>query len=152
MNNLNVQKIMIGPVPTLVVDSRLVAERLGVRHSELMGTVNECERQIQQVFGPLQFQFAEAADDDHPKKYALLTEDQALFLLCRLRNTSQAAQCRSDVATAFFRGEKFVEVDSNIEFPPLSRMLKTLDCALPSSESIAVFYLAMKALGDCFRE
>lgn len=71
---------------TLVVDSRLIAQELGIEHRSLFRTVKKYQTELQQGFGILQFALGEISSCGRPEKYALLTEPQAKFLLSKSRN------------------------------------------------------------------
>ena len=43
----------------LVVDSRLIADSLGIDHESLMKTINKYQTQAEQAFGILRFQIGE---------------------------------------------------------------------------------------------
>jgi phage regulator Rha-like protein len=67
---------------TLVVDSRLIAERLGVGHSDWYRNVLlKYQTETEQALGILRFKNGEIKGRGQPKKYCFLTEDQATFLM-----------------------------------------------------------------------
>lgn len=70
----------------LVVDSRLIADELGIEHEVFMRTVKKYETKIQQRFGIIRFETKNTEGRGRPKKYALLTEAQCKFLLSKSRN------------------------------------------------------------------
>jgi phage regulator Rha-like protein len=92
----------------LVVDSRLVAERLGIEHDNFLQTVQNYEIQIEQAFGVLLFETGKPSGGvkgGRPQKYALLTEDQATFVMTLSRNTSEVVQCKIDLVLAFSKAK-----------------------------------------------
>ncbi len=72
----------------LVVDSRLVAERLGIEHESFMRTIKKYKDRIEQRFGHLREQIGTVENSVRAKNKAihvLLTEDQAKALLSKTR-------------------------------------------------------------------
>jgi phage regulator Rha-like protein len=91
----------------LVVDSRLVAEQLGVNHSDwFRNIIKKYESQIQQGFGILRFQNGEIKGRGQPEKFAWLTEDQCLFVMTLSRNTEQVIECKMNLVKAFSAARK----------------------------------------------
>lgn len=74
----------------LVVDSRLIAERLGVNHSDwYRNIILKYRTQVESQFGLIEFTTVlpdkQSDSRGQPKKIALLTESQAQFFLSRSR-------------------------------------------------------------------
>lgn len=60
---------------TFVVDSRLIAERLGVGRGDwYRNIILKCQTETEQAFGILRFQNGEVKGRGQPEKYCLLTE------------------------------------------------------------------------------
>ena len=75
---------------TLVVDSRLIAEKLGIKHRNFLETVYKYQSQIEQRFGQLRFEteaVKNRAGAVNELKFSLLTESQATALMTFSRNT-----------------------------------------------------------------
>ena len=70
---------------TFVVDSRVVADQLGVNHSDwFRNIIKKYESQIQQGFGVLRFENGKpqtGSKGGRPDNFAWLTEDQCLFVM-----------------------------------------------------------------------
>lgn len=85
----------------LVVDSRLIADQLGIQHQSLLSTIETYKTDIEQAFGQCRFE-VEAVRNSvgavNNVKYALLTEDQAVFLMTLSRNTQQVVQCKNSIS------------------------------------------------------
>ena len=67
-----------------VVDSRIIAEGLGIEHGNLRETIYKYQSQIEQAFGVLRFETdkpRKGTTGGRPDKYFLLSEDQATFIL-----------------------------------------------------------------------
>ena len=93
----------------LVVDSRLVAPRLGIEHESFMRTVDNHKTVTEQAFGAIRFQIGSRQDNNSGGKqprWAYLTEDQATFLMTLSRNTTEVIQCKIDLVTAFSNAKK----------------------------------------------
>jgi phage regulator Rha-like protein len=70
----------------LVVDSRLIAEDLGIEHESFFRTIKKYEGKLEQRFGIIRFvNGVPSKPNGTPPKYALLTEPQAKFLLSKSR-------------------------------------------------------------------
>jgi phage regulator Rha-like protein len=89
----------------LVVDSRLVAERLGIEVKSFHRTINEYEAQIQEEFG---CQRRENANVDMPTggirsdfSHYWLNEDAATFLMTLSRNSPQVVEAKLQLVKAF---------------------------------------------------
>lgn len=96
----------------LLVDSRLVASRLGIEHRSFMATINNYQSQTEQDFGVLRFEIAkleERSKEGRPQRYALLTEDQAVFLMTLSRNTPDVLRSKADLVKAFSEARRLLE-------------------------------------------
>ena len=100
MSNLNVTT----QNNTLVVDSRLIAEDLGIEHKNLMQTIKKHQSVIDQHFGVVLFETSkppEGSQGGRPENIAYLTEDQATLLMSFSRNTEQVINCKVNLVKAF---------------------------------------------------
>jgi len=65
-----------------VVDSRLIADRLGIQHETFMRTIKKYESKLEAKFGCIRFEIGVPdSPTGNPPKYALLTESQATTLI-----------------------------------------------------------------------
>lgn len=91
----------------LVVDSRLVAERLGILHKNFLATIYRYQSEIEQEegFGSIAFETESKISggriNPKPGKFAWLTEPQLSFLMTLSRNTPQVVQCKRLLVKAF---------------------------------------------------
>jgi phage regulator Rha-like protein len=92
----------------LVVDSRLIAERLGIEHESFLRTLDTYQTQIEGAFGILRFEIGKIEGRGRPQKYAFLTEDQATFVMTLSRNTPEVLQCKIDLVLAFSRAKQLL--------------------------------------------
>lgn len=67
----------------LVVDSRLIAERLGIEHASFLKTIETHKASIEEAFGLVRFEIVpdKLGRMNTPVRYALLTEEQATTLM-----------------------------------------------------------------------
>ncbi|MCB0541901.1 MAG: Rha family transcriptional regulator [Saprospiraceae bacterium] len=70
------------------VDTRLIAEKLGVEHRSILQTIDKYQSKMES-FGPLAFQMQVRENAGIPTRYALLNEDQCYFLATLSRNTDR---------------------------------------------------------------
>lgn len=93
----------------LVVDSRLVAEQLGIEHRAFVQTIKKYESRIEQDFGVVTFEMLkplEGSQGGRPEKFAWLSEDQCLFLMTLSRNTGKVVECKANLVRAFSEARK----------------------------------------------
>lgn len=97
----------------LVVDSRLVADNLGIEHETFMRTIKKYEARIEQRFGVIRFEIGkppQGSQGGRPEKFAWLDEDQSMFLMTLSRNTDQVVECKANLVEAFSRARKIIPV------------------------------------------
>lgn len=84
------------------VDSRLIADRLGIQHKNLMENISKYAN-VFHTLGSLPFETETRKRNIGATqiKYALLNEDQTIFALTLSRNTPQVVQLKLDLTVAF---------------------------------------------------
>ncbi|TAE09626.1 MAG: hypothetical protein EAZ95_15825 [Bacteroidetes bacterium] len=96
-----------------VVDSRLIAEYLGIEHSNFMETIKKHQEKIEANFGALPFQTGALPNKryrgSNTIKFVLLTEDQALFIATLSRNTEQVVDFKAKVIASFSQARKTIQ-------------------------------------------
>lgn len=92
----------------LLVDSRLIANRLGIEHETLMNTLKKHQSVMEQDFGVLRFENGKVKNTGRPQKFVYLTEDQATFLMTLSRNSPEVVQCKSSLVKAFSRARQLL--------------------------------------------
>ena len=88
----------------LVVDSRLIAERLGIKHENFMQTIKKHGYRIEKRFGQFRFETGTVRNSVgavNETIYVLLTEPQATALMTFSRNTEEVIECKLDLVQAF---------------------------------------------------
>lgn len=84
---------------TLLVDSRLIAKKLGVRHRGwYQNILLKYQNETEQAFGRLHLGGTTIINSFGPVnqlKFTLLTEDQAIFLMTLTRNTPEVVACKA---------------------------------------------------------
>lgn len=88
----------------LVVDSRIIAEQLGIKHKTFLENIRTHKATIEANFGILPF---ETAPDS--AVFAYLTEDQSTFVMTLSRNTPQVIKCKVGLVKAFSEQKKQLE-------------------------------------------
>lgn len=99
----------------LVVDSRLIAERLGVEHESFMKTLKKHLLQAEQAFGVIRFEIGKpqlGTKGGRPEVFAWLTEEQATFYMTLSRNTLEVVQCKVELVNAFFKAKQIIPAQS----------------------------------------
>ena len=96
----------------LFVDSRLIAQKLRIEHRSFFQTLSDYQFQIEQTFGVLRFQNAKPSKGSkggRPSRYALLSEDQATFVMTLSRNSPEVVQCKLELVQAFSRAKELLK-------------------------------------------
>lgn len=94
----------------LVVDSRLIADELGISHESFMKTIKKYETKIEQRFGCIRFEIGVPdSPTGNPPKYALLTEPQATTVMTFSRNTDRVVECKLNLVAAFERAKSVIK-------------------------------------------
>ncbi len=100
----------------LVVDSRLIAEELGIQHDNFIQNIYVYQTDIEQAFGIVLFQTEKLKGPGRPKRFALLNENQATFLMTLSENTSQVVQCKLKLVVGFATAKELLRAKSNISY------------------------------------
>lgn len=117
----------------LVVDSRLVADRLGVSHSDwIQNVVRKYQAASEQAFGVIRFENGKpqpGTKGGRPEVFAWLTEEQATFYMTLSRNTPEVVQCKVELVQKFTEAKRllrqrhgFVEPHTTIYIRRLENM------------------------------
>lgn len=97
----------------LLVDSRLLAEELGIQHrSFYQKLILKYRQEIEEDWGVLRFEIAKlskGSQGGRPEQFALLTEQQSYLVLTYSKNTDQARQCKRNLVKAFDEAKKLIE-------------------------------------------
>jgi len=94
----------------LVIDSRLIADTLGIEHRAFMRTVDKYLADIQ-AFGQLRFENATVTNSvgaSNITKFVLLNEAQATFVMTLSRNTRKVIDCKLNLVTAFEKAKSII--------------------------------------------
>ena len=97
----------------LVVDSRLIAIELGIKHGDWMrNVVAKYQSQTEQAFGHLRFENGTVTNSVgavNKVRFVYLTEEQSLFMMTLSRNTKRVVQCKIQLVKAFSEAKKLLE-------------------------------------------
>jgi hypothetical protein len=104
MSNLSVQERS----GVLVVDSRLVADKLGIAHKNLLATIEKYLDRIQSAFQVIAFE-TRKSERGKPERFAWLTEPQTTFLMTLSRNTDEVVQCKLELVEAFEKAKQVIK-------------------------------------------
>ncbi len=94
-----------------VVDSRLLAAKCGVQHQNLRELIETHQATITEAFGVLRFETGKPSGGSlggRPERYALLTEDQATFVITLTRNTPQVVAFKAALVQAFAEARRHI--------------------------------------------
>jgi hypothetical protein len=104
----------------LLVDSRLIARRLGIQHETLMRTIERYQDRIEDRFGAIRFEVGSRLDGNLGGKqpvYALLNEPQATVLMSFSRNTDEVLECKMDLVEAFEKAKQLLVSSRQPQLP-----------------------------------
>jgi phage regulator Rha-like protein len=125
------------------IDSRLVAESLGIEHESLIRTLSTYEAELQEL-GILRFEIGEIKGRGQPQKYVLLNEDQAIFAATLSRNTRQVVVFKLKLTKAFSEARRHLQV------PPVHTLTDALrPRALENLNTVPEGYFS--AMGELFK-
>lgn len=119
MSDLNVQNIGTDRNAKLVVDSRLIAEVLGIGHGDwIRNVVKKYQSEIEGDFGVIRFENGKLGEEGRPTVYALLTEDQATCLMTYSKNTDQVRAAKRNLVKSFSKAKDLLQ-GARVEPEPL---------------------------------
>ena len=135
----------------LLVDSRLLAQELGIQHrSFYQKLILKYQQEIEEDWGFLRFEIAkiaEASQRGRPEKYAYLTEQQSYLILTYSKNTVQARQCKRNLVKAFDEAKKLIQ---EVILPPQNANdAPALPSAKERLETICMGMDLLERLGGC---
>ena len=88
----------------LVVDSRLIALELGIKHKNFLSTLDKYLEELEADWGAVAFEtreFKTSQGNVSSERFALLTEPQATLLMTYSRNTEKVRNCKRQLVKAF---------------------------------------------------
>ncbi|MEH2029824.1 MAG: Rha family transcriptional regulator [Nostoc sp.] len=92
----------------LVVDSRLIAEELGIQHKNFLASLDKYIEEIEEDWGTVAFEtreFKTSQGNTSTERVAFLTEPQATLLMTYSRNTEQVRRCKRQLVKAFTKAK-----------------------------------------------
>ena len=92
----------------LVVDSRLIAEDLGIQHKNFLATLDKYLEEIEEDWGAVAFEtreFKTSQGNVSTERVAFLTEPQATLLMTYSRNTEVVRRCKRQLVKAFTKAK-----------------------------------------------
>ncbi|MDV2998135.1 MAG: hypothetical protein N4J56_007840 [Chroococcidiopsis sp. SAG 2025] len=113
---------------TLVVDSRLIADRLAIAHKNLLATLDKYKQRTESAFGEIAFE-TRKSERGKPERLAWLTEEQATFLMTLSRNTDKVVQCKLELVEAFAKAKRVIEQVIPAQAQEIERLKLELELA-----------------------
>lgn len=107
------------------VDSRLIAEQLGVEHESFRKLVYQYQPDFEE-FGILRFEIGEIKGRGQPQKYVLLNEDQSYLGLTYTQNTPQARDLKKRLVHSFAEHRRMLAAPTASSNPVLAAQLAEL--------------------------
>lgn len=96
----------------LVVDSRLVADKLNIKHKNFLAAIEKHKNETEQDFGTLAFEtreFQTSQGNSATEKFYCLTEDQATYLMTLSKNTAEVRACKRQLVQSFSRAKELLK-------------------------------------------
>lgn len=86
----------------LVVDSRLIALELGIKHSDwYQNILKKYQKEAEQAFSLLRDGTSTETTIGRPEKFVFLTEEQATFYMTLSRNTPDVVNLKVELVKSF---------------------------------------------------
>lgn len=114
----------------LVVDSRLIAEELGIKHKTFLETLRNHEYEIEEAFGTIFSETASVVNSVGAVNnitFAYLTEDQAHYVMTLSRNTDKVRLAKRNIVKAFSLAKKKLQETSTLDSDLLHAVMQRLD-------------------------
>ena len=139
----------------LVTTSLVIAERLDIQHKNILHNIDKFSKELQTI-NPLAFETRKGeplpqGGYSKSTRYALLTEEQAAFVITLSRNTPKVVEFKLALTKAFFEAREAlnkIKVENKVEHQSYLKIFK--DFCLQhnySSEELKMFdYLREQAL------
>ena len=128
MSNLSIQE----RDGVLVVDSRLIAQDLGIAHKNLLETLDNYRKRIETAFGVVRFETEKplkGSKGGRPERVAYLTEDQATLLMTFSRNTPKVVGCKVALVQAFSKAKQVIKEVIPAQVQEIERLKLELELA-----------------------
>lgn len=96
----------------LFVDSRLIADRLGIEHESFLETLDAHRVKAEAAFGVFRAETGKpqkGSRGGRPQNFFFLNEDQATFLMTLSRNTPQVVDAKISVVKSFSMARKLLK-------------------------------------------
>lgn len=121
----------------LVIDSRLLSEQLGIKHSSLIKLIGKHQAIIEADFGQVRFEIGTVQNSVgaiNEVKFAWLNESQALLLMTLSRNTEEVLDRKAGLIKAFLHQRKQLEnpVDRKLFVELADRISKLESKSVPA--------------------
>lgn len=100
------------------IDSRIIAEKLGIEHRALLQTIVKYQPELTH-FGAVAFEMQPLPNGGIPTRYALLNENQSIFLATLSRNTQKVVRFKMWLTAEFSKHRIDVKPVSHPEVTPM---------------------------------
>jgi phage regulator Rha-like protein len=101
-----------------LVDSKLIAEELGIQHESLMKVIDSYKDAIEASFGSIRFEIGlktGSKSGGKQPKVALLSEDQAIFVATLSKNSEKVILFKTRLVRAYATARKAVKSLTNMD-------------------------------------
>ena len=111
---------------SMLVDSRLIAQELGINHRHWKRNIIDKYLQVlENEFGKCVFKtHLQKGKGGNPTVYALLNEDQAYFLLVLSRNSERVVKCKAKLVKSFQAARRQLQ---QLHTPPPREQVDPID-------------------------
>lgn len=133
----------------LLIDSRTLAEKCEIQHESIQKLLSEHRQLIEEEFSTVRFEIgpsnAKGGGGDG-QRFALLTEDQATFLITLTRNTRPVIQFKAALVKAFREARSQLEEFSAPK--TFAESLRALADTMEMNESLMSANVALAAINE----
>jgi phage regulator Rha-like protein len=130
----------------LVVDSRLIADELGIDHRSLFRTIKKYQDEIQE-FGHLRFENTSVVNSSgatNITSFVYLNEDQATYIMTLSKNTEQVRRCKRVLVKSFSEAKQVIKT----VIPQQNDQIRELELRLQLAQAEMQKALAEKSVLD----
>ena len=114
----------------VVVDSRLIARELGIKHKNFLATIDKYREEIEEDWGQFAFKTETVTNSvgaSNTAKYALLTEPQATLLMTYSKNTEKVRICKRKLVKAFESAKQVLDQNKGKEVEELKEKINHIE-------------------------
>lgn len=131
----------------LVVDSRLIAQELGIQHKNFLSMIDKYLEEIEEDWGTVAFEtreFKTKQGNISRERWAWLTEQQSQLLMTYSKNTDVVRRCKRNLVKSFEKAKQIIKE----VIPAQSDRIRELELEVQLAQALTQKALAEKSVLD----